>query len=99
MRHAGLGRDLLRQWALHANVDKKRRHLRMCHKKGFDLVQGRHAQGSRWTVLVEERQWGLKEVLHILVGPHPPHHLSLSPRSVTSLDEAIDCSGAAFHSV
>ena len=61
--HAGTRRDLLGQGALGENVHEVDGDTRVCLHVGFDLVQGRHAEGSGRAVFVKESQVGRKESL------------------------------------
>ncbi len=58
MAHAGSCRDLLREGSLGANVHQVHGQARMRPEKGFDLFQGRDADGSGRAVLEHDREVG-----------------------------------------
>jgi hypothetical protein len=47
--------------------------IRPLAQEGFDLVQGRHREGSGWAVLVDERQIAGEKLFDILVLRDPSH--------------------------
>jgi hypothetical protein len=91
--HTGSRRDLLGQGALGENVHEIGDGIRVCLQISFDLVQGRHADGSRGAVFVEQRMLCRKEGLHILVVHDPLHRFSrrATPRFDTRCANGYDC--------
>lgn len=94
--HARPGGDLLRQGASRAHVHEEKRHIQALLCDGFDLFQGRQAEGSGRAVFIQRSRFGAEQPLHVLLGLDSQHVPSIGEAPLRTSRPNLGSRGRTF---